>query len=313
MANKKKKGAGLSGLGPYYIITGIIIILLIIILILINNQINRTKGISEYLHEGQDELIPEKEKEPVKEPQIPVETAPEIPEHAKRPEVVFVIDDVGNSKTQLKKFLEIPYPVTFAIMPDRRYTGECVDMIEAAGKDYILHQPMEALNGADPGKSAIYRGMSREEIHSILEHNFKQLPGAKGMNNHMGSAATSDMKVMDSVMEYLSENNLFFLDSYTISNSLSKEAAEKYEVSYIKRNSMFLDNENDQEAIQNAINEGRKTAGKAGHAVMIGHVMTGDLAELMLELYPTFIEDGFSLKEISELFVEMNTPITEED
>ena len=106
----------------------------------------------------------------------------------------------------------------------------------------------------------------------------------------------------------MDDHNLFFLDSYTIPNSMAGEAAQQLDVRYIKRNSMFLDNENDRESIQNAIEEGMKTARKTGHAVMIGHVMTGDLAQILLELYPNFIEDGFSLKEISELFIEMNSP-----
>ena len=39
---------------------------------------------------------------------------------------------------------------------------------------------------------------------------------------------------------------------------------------------------------------------------MIGHVMTADLAEIFLELYPGFIEEGFTLKEITDLFLDSN-------
>ena len=312
----------LKGLEPYYIIIGIIIILLCMLLIFIKYQNERVHEISEFEHpddsyaaapEVPEQNVPEEKPEQTVAGRSKTPAAiPERPEIEEKPELVFVIDDVGNSKEQLKKFLKIPYPVTFAIMPDRKYTRECAAMIKAAGKDYILHQPMEALGGSDPGKSAIMKGMSDSEIKAVLRHNFEQLPDAKGMNNHMGSAATSDPMIMKSVMEYLSENNLFFLDSFTISTSVGAASADKHNVKYMKRNSMFLDNENDHEAIQNAINEGKKTAGKSGHAVMIGHVMTGELAELMLDLYPNFIEDGFSLKEISELFIEMNSFETEE-
>ena len=311
---KTKKGSGLKGLEPYYIIIGIIIILLIIILSLIKST--SEKPVVEAEYETYTE-VPEFPEEP--EPDRTVETVrinpaekspaapPEKPEPDRGQSLTFVIDDVGNSIEQLKPFLEIPYPVTFAIMPDRKYSRECATMIAAAGKDYILHQPMEALSGADPGRSAIYKGMSGAEIAKVLEHNFRQLPGAKGMNNHMGSAATSDPEVMKAVMNYLSNNNKFFLDSFTISSSYGSRAASEFKVSYLKRNSMFLDNENDHESIQNAINEGKKTARKNGHAVMIGHVMSEELAELMLELYPNFIDDGFSLKDISELFIAMNS------
>ncbi len=336
---KKKKGSGLKGLEPYYIIIGIIIILLCLLLIIIKSQNYAVDTADSSVTDGGVEVKSQKDapSEPSKlepltaEPEPPqrikteiVQTGPVSSRPPRKPvrrdenvrnenvrvknrgSLVFVIDDVGNSKEQLKDFLEIPFPVTFAIMPDRKYTRECAAMIKAAGKEYILHQPMEAVGGSDPGKSAILLGMTDAEIKRVLEHNFAQLPDAKGMNNHMGSAGTSDPDVMNSVMEYLAKNDLFFLDSLTISNSLGRETAELNDVMFTKRNSMFLDNENDHESIQNAINEGKKTASKKGHAVMIGHVMTKELADIMLELYPDFIEDGFSLKEISELFVEMN-------
>ena len=306
---QNNRGLSLKGLKPYYIIIAIIIVLLVIILILIKNV---KQDIVEEQYETYtvvpEKTIPEKE-EPVPAPVVsrPAPAAiPEKPEVDEEYPIVFIIDDVGNSIEQLKQFLEIPYPVTFAIMPDRKYTRECATMIKAAGKEYILHQPMEAVGGANPGESAIYTDMTEAEIRKTLEHNFRQLPQALGMNNHMGSAVTSDERVMSIIMKYLSENNLFFLDSFTISNSVGKETAERLNVDYMKRNSMFLDNEKDLDSIRSAIEEGMKSAEKNGHAVMIGHIMTGELAELMLDLYPNFIEDGFSLKEISELFIEMN-------
>jgi hypothetical protein len=314
---KIKRGLGLKGLKPYYIIIGIIIFLLVVTLILL-----KSSGGNE-LPEGisaipvMPEEITEKPASTVNEKpgitNIKPAAVPEIPETKEMGSLSFVIDDVGNNVEQLKYFLHIPFPVTFAIMPDRDHSAESAKMITEAGHHYILHQPMEALSGADPGASAIMTGMSRVEIQRILEHNFRQLPDAAGMNNHMGSKATSDPEVMDAVMEYLSKNNLFFLDSYTISNSLGVETAEKYDVRYLKRNSMFLDNEKDHESIQNAIHEGTKTAGKKGHAVMIGHIMTGELADTMLELYPNFIEDGFSIREISEIFIEMSKPAGDEE
>ena len=70
---------------------------------------------------------------------------------------------------------------------------------------------------------------------------------------------------------------------------------------YTKRNSMFLDNESDRQSIYDAIKAGEATAAKKGHAIMIGHVMTDELAKLLFELYPTFIEDGFTVKDLSDL------------
>ena len=316
---KKKKGSILSGVGPYYIIIGSIIVLLTIILLLFENIGSRDDGaeqqISErYIEQPQKPAAPAApETQPVRpeQPSVPPsrpDPEPAVQKPADAGSLVFVIDDVGNNLQQLEYFLKIPFPVTFAIMPDRKFSEESAERILKAGHEYIIHQPMEAVHGQDPGASAIYTGMSREQIFEVLEHNFNQLPGAYGMNNHMGSKATSDSEVMDAVMEYLAVKGKAFIDSFTISTSVAEEAALRHNVRYLRRNSMFLDNEKDHESIQAAINQGVKKARTAGHAVMIGHIMTGELADTMMELYPNFIEDGFSLKEISEIFVEMSRP-----
>lgn len=316
--SRNRKGKP-TELRTYFIIISIIIVFLILILIMVKISTEQTpEEISEYenniIEQNTEDIRPEstrvdsKEKEnngtPKKDRTDTVKAPVKIQDN--KPILVFVLDDAGNSIEQLRPFLKLPYPVTFAIMPDRRYTTQCASMITSAGKEYILHQPMEAVSGADPGESAIYNGMDENEIYRILKHNFAQLPSAGGMNNHMGSAATSNTETMRAVMRYLSDSGKFYLDSFTISNSVGLAEARKANIACIRRNSMFLDNESDRELIIEAIEEGKNTARKKGYAVMIGHVMTDELAEIMLELYPGFIEDGFTLKEISELFIEMN-------
>ena len=311
---KRKRGPGRKGPGPYIIITAVIVILLAALLIILKKPVSDKAA-----EEGRPgdmsvpaEKVPEKPEKPSGKAPAVMKPAgiPEKPEPEEKGSIVFIIDDVGNSVDDLKPFLELPFPITFAVMPGRPYTSECAGMITAAGKEYILHQPMEAVDGNDPGAGAIFTYMDDAEIRRILEQNFAQLPDAAGMNNHMGSKATSDAAVMNSVMAYLAENGKFFLDSYTISGSLASGASEIYDVDYIRRNSMFLDNDTDYESLHNAINEGKKTASAKGHAVMIGHVMTEELAEALMELYPSFIEDGFTLKEISELFLDMNRAVS---
>ena len=149
-------------------------------------------------------------------------------------------------------------------MPDREFTRESASLIVAAGKKYILHQPMEALGGEDPGESAIYKGMTEKEVISVLENNFSQLPLAVGMNNHMGSAVTESIDIMQIIMKYLYDNDKFFLDSFTTPKSVVIDVAKEYKVRNLQRNSMFLDNESNRDLIIEAIEAGKRLPKKRG-------------------------------------------------
>ena len=232
---------------------------------------------------------------------VPAAAVPEKPKPVRKGTLVFVIDDVGNSLEQLNRFLKIPGPLVFAVMPDRRYSSEAVKRIQAAGKTAILHQPMQPVGSSDPGPGAILSGMTRDEIRSILDANLRSVGPVEGLNNHMGSRVTTDRETMTIILEYLKEKNMFFLDSATNNGLVGGEISKTLGLPYLKRNSMFLDNDSDREKVLNAIKEGQNIAERKGHAIMIGHVMTDSLAELLLELYPTFMEDGFSVKDLSDL------------
>ncbi len=311
---KQKK----PGLRLYYLVLSIIALLLLLMVALLNGgappespEISRgsdPSGVTEY-YPGVPETPDRQEPAPEK-PAVPENNAGssalspavvEKPPVKDRGTLVFVIDDVGNNLEQLDNFLKFPGPITFAVMPRRPYTAEAVRRIKAAGKSVILHQPMEPLGDADPGVGAVKVSMTREEIWAVLDENLRSTGPVIGMNNHMGSRATSDPETMKSVLSYLERKGMVFLDSATTADLAGAPLAAQLGVGYTKRNSMFLDNESDRQSIYDAIKAGEATAAKKGHAIMIGHVMTDELAKLLFELYPTFIEDGFTVKDLSDL------------
>lgn len=219
------------------------------------------------------------------------------------PVLVIVIDDVGNNLPSLNKFLTLPIPLTFAVMPQRPFTREAGLKIQAADQEVILHQPMEPLGTQDPGPGTIYDGMKAGDISALLEKNFIDLPMAKGFNNHMGSKVTGDRATMDRVLAAAKGSGKFFLDSATIGGTAAQDAAVAAGVPYIRRNSMFLDNEDDAAAIRRALYEGVKQADTRGYAVMIGHVWSDNLADILLKEYPELLEDGYHFERISELLL----------
>ncbi len=213
----------------------------------------------------------------------------------------FVIDDVGNNLFQLKPFLKLPMNLTFAVLPGLKYSKDAIDLIREAGKDYIIHQPMEAVGGQNPGPGALLVGMTQDEVRTIVTDNIKDYYDLKGMNNHMGSAGTADYELMSFLYNVLKEKKIGFLDSRTTSKSVARELAEIKGVPFAER-SIFLDNSKERQAILDAVENGLNVSEKKGHAVMIGHIWTEELASILLELYPSLLENNYVLNNLTELF-----------
>jgi len=222
---------------------------------------------------------------------------------AKGPRLIFVIDDVGYNLAQLKPFLDLPFPITFAVLPGLPHSAEAARMIRAAGKELILHQPMESVGGANPGPNAIYLSTTPAEAAAIARRNLDSLPGAVGMNNHEGSAVTRNEAIMAAIMAVAKSRGIYYLDSLTITDTATEGIALREKIRYWERD-VFLDNSPDRVSIVQYVDMGKKKAEKNGAAVMIGHVWSAELAQTLSDLYPSLIEGGFSLSTISKVMLE---------
>jgi len=216
--------------------------------------------------------------------------------------LIFVIDDVGYSMKELLPFLELPFPLTLAVLPELPGSAEAAAAIRASGKELMLHQPMEAIGGQDPGPGAIRLGMDAGEARRVLLSNLDTVRGAVGMNNHMGSAVTTDPLLMEVVSALAKERGIYYLDSLTIPATATAAAARREGIRYWERD-VFLDNAPDRASILRAVDDGKKRASKGGPAVMIGHVWSAELAQTLMDLYPRLVEEGFSLSTISRFML----------
>jgi Uncharacterized protein conserved in bacteria len=228
------------------------------------------------------------------------------PPRAEKRVIIFVIDDAGYNMSQLEPFLKLPFPLTIAVLPGLPYSAKDAAAVKAAGKELILHQPMEALGGQDPGPGAIRLGMSDLEIEAILDSNLASVPGAVGINNHMGSAVTTDFEIMGKVATVAKKRGIYYLDSLTTSGTATAAAARREGIRYWERD-VFLDNVSDRVSIIHAIEDGKKRSSKGRPAIMIGHVWSAELAQTLTELYPQLVEEGFSLSTISRFMVQEAT------
>jgi polysaccharide deacetylase 2 family uncharacterized protein YibQ len=217
--------------------------------------------------------------------------------------LIFIIDDAGYSLKQLDAFLNLPFPLTVAVLPGLPNSEKAAAAVRNAGKELILHQPMQALGGQDPGPGAIRLGMVQTEVERIIEANLKTVPGAAGMNNHMGSAATTDIGLMEAVAAVAKRRGIYYLDSLTTSGTAVAQAVHREGIPYWERN-VFLDNAPDRASIIRAVEDGKKRAAKDRPAIMIGHVWSAELAQTLTELYPQLVAEGFSLSTISRFMVQ---------
>ncbi len=220
--------------------------------------------------------------------------------------LIFIIDDAGYSLKQLDAFLSLPFPLTIAVLPGLPNSEAAARAVRAAGKELMLHQPMQAIGGQDPGPGAILLGMGRAEVERVVEANLRTVPGAIGMNNHMGSAATTDLGIMEAVAEVAKRRGIYYLDSLTTSGTAVAAAVRREGIRHWERD-VFLDNTPDRASMIRAVEDGKKQAAKDRPAVMIGHVWSAELAQTLTDLYPQLVAEGFSLSTISRFMVQEAT------
>jgi uncharacterized protein len=205
--------------------------------------------------------------------------------------------------SQLQAFLKLPFPLTIAVLPGLPNSERAARALRAAGKELILHQPMQAVGGQNPGPGAILLGMSQAEVERVVEANLASVPGAIGLNNHMGSAATADLGIMEAVAAVAKKRGIYYLDSRTTSDTTVSVAARREGIRYWERD-VFLDNTPDRASIMRSVEDGKKRAVKDRPAVMIGHVWSAELAQTLTDLYPQLVSEGFSLSTISRFMVQ---------
>lgn len=251
--------------------------------------------------EKQPEKIVEK-KETVEKPKpVKQENMFNLPKAKNNANLVFVFDDGGQNLYDLQKFLELPFPITIAVLPKLKYSAESAKRVRNSGHELILHQPMQAINrSVNPGPGAITPEMTEEEVRKMLLSNINEIGPIAGMNNHEGSAITADISKMEVILKTASDCGIFFLDSRTNVNTVVPLVAKEMGYNYYERN-IFLDNEKTRENALMELKKGLDIANKKGSAVMIGHVWSADfLPALLKELYPELVKNGYKFSVVSE-------------
>lgn len=186
--------------------------------------------------------------------------------------VAIIIDDVGFDSGPVLELARLALPMTFAILPHQRYSRSLAKALHASGHEVILHLPMEpiAYPARDPGEGAIGQSMRPGDIAAAVRRDLDGIPEAVGVNNHMGSRATSDPAVMRAVLGVVGQRGLYFLDSRTTPDTVGFDMAREMGIPAVQR-SVFLDDRREASYIEGQVRELLRKAREQGSAVAIGH------------------------------------------
>lgn len=214
--------------------------------------------------------------------------------------MAIIIDDFGYNKESINAFAAISRPLTFAVIPYRPFSNEAAAKGLSSGHQVILHLPMEPLSqGAQSEELTVTVNMSDGEIQDMVKKAIQSVPGLIGVNNHQGSRATGDRRVMKTVFGVLKAQNLFFVDSRTNSQSIAAETARQMGLQ-TGENELFLDNTDEVSAVKAKLRAAQDMAIKHGSVTVIGHARI-NTALAVSEMIPELEEKGIQLVFVSAL------------
>ena len=237
-----------------------------------------------------------------KSPPLTVEKQKALP--AVRPrlrrggEIVLIIDDLGFEGQPLERLMSLDPNVNCSILPNATNAAETAKKLNARGFEILCHLPMEPRGGETPGRNAILTSMSDDEIARLTRENVESIPYARGVNNHMGSRATTDRRVMSSVLRALPEG-MYFVDSRTTQQSIAAEVAREMNIRTATRQ-VFLDDVATDASVRRQLEELASVAERRGVAIGIGHPHAATMRVLAEEL-PELRARGFRLVRASEV------------
>ncbi len=186
---------------------------------------------------------------------------------------VIIIDDAGMNIEKLNRLLNLKVNnLTLAFLPYSNNLNYQVKLARNFGHDILVHIPMEPENiFVDPGPNALLTSHSKGELKSKIEWNLSRFDHFVGVNNHMGSKFTSDLRSIQNFFEIIKSEDIIFVDSKTTNNSLAADIAIKFDIPTLERD-IFLDNEHNKKYVIMQLNKAEKIAKSKGYVVVIGHL-----------------------------------------
>lgn len=224
-----------------------------------------------------------------------------------RPRLALVIDDFGSSRDGVEEMLSLDIPFTAAVMPFLEYSVSDAQRAYEAGKEVIVHLPMQAHEKDNPawlGPNPIRITSDTETVRGIVADAIKEIPYAVGANVHMGTECSENPEIVEAVMETLKQENYFFVDSVTTPHSVCEAVASDLQMHFAQRN-VFLEAGNEGKEFAAAqLRRAGEIALEHSYALAIGHVGPeggSSTAEAIREVKDELLAQGIEFVYVSQI------------
>lgn len=189
-----------------------------------------------------------------------------------KPRIAIIIDDLGYNNGIEKKFLKLPFNLTYSILPHSPQQRLVAATAHKNGRDVLLHLPMEPMEypHVNPGPGALLVSMSTDTLLDVLNQDLDAVPYIKGVNNHMGSRLTIEPGALYPIFTVLKKKGLFFIDSRTTRHTICRPSARLFQLPFAQRD-VFLDHVRTAEFVKGQIKTLIRLAKRNGQAIGIGH------------------------------------------
>jgi polysaccharide deacetylase 2 family uncharacterized protein YibQ len=219
----------------------------------------------------------------------------------KKPAIALVIDDTGNSLTNLPLWLKIDVPLSFAVMPYPPLSQKLATEFHNAGFQIMMHIPTQ--NGPPntfSGTGQLSLGMSRDTVFSTLDSDLAKVPYVTGVNNHQGGAGCDDLSLMTYECEWAKSKGFYVVDSASSNHSQVTKAATSLGMGK-RLNEVFIDHQNDPAYIRNAMRELAGLAKKNGYAIGICHYHRPNTPTVVGEMIRTLKAEGINFVYVKDI------------
>ena len=213
--------------------------------------------------------------------------------------VAIIIDDGGYGGAHTELILGLDRGLTLSILPYTPHGTELAERAAALGFEVMLHMPMENTSATLRHEGQLNVDMTESEIDRLTAAALAQVPHAVGVNNHMGSKFTAEADAMESFLGWVRSSGLYFVDSGTTAESVAYETARNFGIRSATR-TLFLDNDDDPDAIRTRFLELIAMAQQQGEAIGIGHFRP-NTAAVLGQLVPQLPTMGIELVPASAL------------
>jgi len=216
-----------------------------------------------------------------------------------RKKIAILIDDIGYDPGALRRLLAIEAPVAFAVLPSTPHARSSAEAIHRAGREVLLHLPMEPHGYPDrnPGDGALFASMTASQIRRMMEKNLRSVPHAEGVNNHMGSKFMEEREPLSVVFDILRQKGLYFVDSVTTDSSVAGALAAEKDLRFATRD-LFIDDTEDRSRAWTNLERLLTTRDQWNGLLLIGHPYPETVSALE-EMVPRFQSQGIDIVSLS--------------